>query len=258
MVILFLTDLHIGSHCGPAPLDMLPARHSEGSRYLHDILLSARKKLPRKLDYVILGGDLVDGGNRKEDGVGLWFTDSGEQEQAALELLEPFCAKAKRVFRFKGTGYHERWWRGHSNMGRGLGMAARDDGLGVADFDVDGQVLNFAHHPMGGSTLYVGTAMERETVWSSVAAAARKVVQPRWVVRGHRHCFGATITETGTSVLLPCFELVTWYAQVKSHWRFQPSLGLVTMRPTDMSPDGSGYVFTPDLYPLPREEAIGL
>lgn len=258
MAIGFLSDLHVGSKLAPCPPQFRPKTGAAASAYTWECLQRLLKEWPKKLDALILLGDLADGIAPKDRGAGLWDADPLAQEDMVVATLRPFCARAKRVYRHRGTRYHEQFWGGLARAGRELGITPARDGVGVLDYNLGGQLLNCAHHPMGGGTLYMATALDREQVWSAVAVGAGKVKRPRWIVRGHRHCWAQDITETATSVSCPCWKLPGPYEEDRSYWRWQPSLGAVLMIKSALSPDGSGWVFVPRLFALPTREVQAL
>ena len=231
---VFLNDLHAGSHHAPYPMDALPKRDSAVSRYLTERLGHTLQSLPKKFDRLHLVGDLIDGCNRKSQCLGVWTADMGEQAEMAAELLKPFADRARVVMRYRGTPYHEGNAKCLEGLTRELGIEEENNNLWVQDIKLrNGMILNVAHHPMGGSTLYSGTGLDREQVWSSVAAGAGHVEKPSIIVRGHRHHWGKLETELALSVALPCWKLPSPHEIKANYWRYHSSIGLVTMEYDD-------------------------
>ena len=247
----FLGDVHAGSWWGLWPRESLPERGYVGVRYLLDCWEDLQRTWPKQLDLLILTGDLIEGPQRKSGGIGVFAVSDREQVEGAIELLQPFTNRAKKVIRITGTPYHD---------GHGDPLLALDYALGVdhtcqvLDLQLEGGVLNAAHHPMGGSTLYQGTGTDREALWSVISSGTHRTVETRWIVRAHRHHFLHQRSEHKDVVQLPCWQLQTPYAVKANYWRFQPSLGAVLMS-KDASSWG-GYRFDPTLYPLPQSAPV--
>ena len=254
--ILFLGDTHVGSKYALWPRDRMPAKHTTAAlkrvEYLNECFTNMVKALPR-LDLLILTGDLIEGKQRRSDATGLFTADIGEQVEAAMEVLHPVCKKATRIMRVYGTPYHEEYFNALRALDEKMGVQRLDV---VLDLDLDGQILNVAHHPSGGSALYTGTAVDKESIWSAVASADGKVVAPRWIVRAHKHTYIKQDTENRTVVLCPCFQLPTPYAIKQQYWRFQPTFGCVLMQQDKL--ERGGYRFLPRLFPVPKREVINV
>ena len=60
-----------------------------------------------KLDLLFLNGDLIDGTQHRSEGTGMITTKLSEQVSMAIDCIEPLAAKAKKIIRLEGTGYHE-------------------------------------------------------------------------------------------------------------------------------------------------------
>lgn len=242
-------DIHTGSVVGLNPPDELPSRLI-GSRYLWDCWMKTVDEWP-SLDILLLTGDLVDGEQRKSTGKGVLTTDVGEQAEWAVKVLEPMAAKAKTIIRVDGTPYHE----GDSVAA----MAIIDAKLGVShhaqviDLEMpNGLILNVAHHPAGSGAIYKGTSVDRESLWSVIAAAQGFVPDARWIVRGHTHHYIQQYTRGKTMIFCPCWQLQTKYAVKSNYYRWQPSLGGILMV-EDKDVDG-GYKFAPRLFDVPPVE----
>ncbi len=249
--IAFLSDLHAGSWWGLWPNSKLPATGFVGVRYLLDCWADLFKSWPRQIDVLILAGDLIEGPQRKSGGIGCFAVSDREQVEGAIELLRPICRRAKRVLRLTGTPYHD----GHGDPLLALDYALGVDWSGqILDLDLNGEILNAAHHPMGGGTLYQGTSTDREALWSTISSGTDRTLPSRWIVRAHRHHYIRQETEHKTVVQLPCWQLQTPFAAKANYWRFQPSLGGVLMLADTLEP--GGYRFVPRLYQLPRQAPV--
>lgn len=254
---VFLNDIHVGSRHAPCPLEFLPKANSATSRYLTTEFLNAVKLLPRKINRLHLVGDIADGPNPKNQGVGCWTTDPCEQVEWAVKLLKPLADRARKVIRYCGTPYHETNWKIHGELKTKLPIATENDGLWVQDIRLNGGVvMNVAHHPMGCGTLYMGTGLDREQVWSAVSAGAGKVERPQIIVRGHRHTWGRLETEVGLTVFLPCWKLPSPHEIKANYWRFHSSIGLVTMEDDARELYGHRFQFHRVSIPMPKVRDI--
>ena len=254
---VFVNDTHLGSRHAIYPLEHLPAKNADVSRYLTSEWFRIRDHvLPRRINRLHLVGDIYDGGNPKNGGIGTWTADVGEQEEMALQLLRPLAERARTVIRYKGTPYHETNYS-FGGLAKGLGIRTENEGLWVQDIQLDdGRVMNVAHHPMGSGTLYIGTSLDREQVWANVAAGAGKVPHPHIIVRGHRHCYGKEETELGMTVMLPCWKLPSPHEIKANYWRFQSSIGLVTMHRDQSELYGHRFLYHRVAVPAPQPRAI--
>jgi len=231
---------------------MLPQRPRHlGIRYLMDCWGHAQDALPRSIDLLVLTGDLIDGAQRKSSGTGLFSTKLSDQVDGAIEVLRPIAKRSKVIYRVEGTPYHEDFHGALKELDYALGVSISKQ---VIDLDLNGEILNVAHHPTGGSTLYKGTAVDREMLWADISSTRGKVHRPRWVVRAHKHNYLKLEDTHSIGISLPCWELSTPHAKKQAYWRFQPDLGVVWME-KDASEPG-GYRIRKTLYDPPKEELV--
>lgn len=250
----FIGDLHCGSHWGLWPTDDLPGgkkgNQYKGVRYLNNCYHTMIEEWPQ-LDLLVLMGDLIDGKQRKSSGTGVFSTNLHTQTEGAIKILEPLVAKSTKVIRVHGTPYHEDFDNCLAELDARLGVKLADQ---VINLKLGQNILNVAHHPIGGPTLYAGTSTDKENLWSTIAAAERKVANARWIVRAHKHDWIMQETRFKTVCIMPCFELPTPHAVKQNYWKFQPTIGGVLMT-ADETHD-SGYRFTASLYDVPLPEVI--
>ena len=247
--ILFLGDTHVGSKYALWPTDRLPRKQLSTEMRRVEYITGCYNEMVQALppiDLLILMGDLIDGAQRKSQGVGLFTTNLSEQVEAATEILRPVTEKSKQIFRVHGTPYHEDFHGALRDLDTALGTRRLDY---VLDVPLPGGILNVAHHPAGGSTLYRGTAVDKEHMFAALAAFAGKVLRPRWIVRAHKHEYIKQNTEQMTVVMCPCFQLPTPYAMKQQYWRYQPTFGCILMQ-RDLTERG-GYRFLPKLFDVP-------
>jgi len=248
--IAFVADLHCGSHYGPWPESWLPSERGIASRYARECFESFCAWLPKKIDWLFLAGDLIDGKARKSKSTGLWSAKLGDQADGAIEILAPLVKRADKVFRCDGTPYHEDFEGALDKLDIELGVTKSQQ---IMDLELlDGLYLNVAHHPSSGGVLYKGTASDKESVWSGVASNDGTVLDPTWIVRAHKHSFFYQAGRRKRVCNLPCFKLQDPYAAKQNYWRYQPDIGGVLMiRDTGPRADASGYKIVERLFDNP-------
>ena len=255
-----VADLHCGSRFGLRHNPKLTDPYTTKS----DIWLSECWKRMIKvwpeLDLLILNGDLIDGTQRKSEGVGLITTNLDEQTEIAIQCLKPLVAKAKKVIRMRGTSYHESFQGPLSTLDVTFGINKPDrDKAFVRDIYLDGSpknekdavVLNVKHNPEGQRTLYLGTTMDRETRWSVLSEAANAMPKSSFIVRSHIH-FAADFTDycQGKSIITtPCFCLQQPYATEKRYYGWQPTIGGLLLERDSLSYRGWKHLMK--IFPLP-------
>lgn len=247
--IIFVGDVHAGSRCAPWPSDMR-SEFGTGvvSEYLADCFSDFTSRMPAG-STLVLNGDLVDGPQRKSGGMGLFTPVLSQQVDAAISLIGPLARKASRIYRIVGTPYHDDDHGPLSAFDRALGVHSVRQ---VFNFRLGESILNVAHHPGGGSTLYTGTKSSREMMKATVAAARRKIPGVRWIVRSHLHHWNLHHEEGMTYMGLPCWQMPTPWAVKGDYFGWQPAIGAAEMFRDDQEP--GGWRFRPHLYEVPQEE----
>lgn len=121
--IVFVGDLHCGSHGGLFPIRRLPEypNHS-GVRYLMDCWKHALRRMPKKIPLLVLTGDLCDGPQHRSKHTGVFSARMGDQVDAAIEVLEPLCRRAETIIRVDGTPYHEEYHGAIEKLDVALGV----------------------------------------------------------------------------------------------------------------------------------------
>lgn len=248
--IAFIGDIHCGSRCGLWPEEDIPKRCHTGARYLMECYRDMVAQWP-DIDLLFLMGDLIDGKQRKADGVGLFTADLGEQVRGAIDVLQPLADKCQKIYRVEGTPYHEDFHNALGELDKALDVSRSQQ---IFDVDLGSGILNVAHHPAGGGALYMGTKVDKEAVWAKFATGCGKVPNARWIVRAHCHSYMFQDTETSTVLQTPCWQLPTAWAKKQNYYRFQADLGGVLMIADDA--EDAGYRFRKTLYPSPQPEII--
>lgn len=249
--ILLVGDNHAGSHYAPWPWNPIP---ETGSAYMTKCWWHFVEQV-KPFDLLILNGDIIDGPQRKQGGRGVYNVALNKQVEGAIELLRPLAAKARKIIRIDGTPYHEDGDNVLGILDLALGVTMRTQ---VLDLDLGSGILNVAHHPAGGSALYLGTKLDKEGLWSLVAATRRKVPRARWIVRSHIHEYGEMHSLDTSVVTLPCWQLPTPHATKGNHWRWQPDLGAVWMLRDELHPGGYRFAYAHQYDPPTRNRVTNL
>lgn len=145
---------------------------------------------------------------------------------------------------------------GRAYVGAGTGRYSRE----ALDLDVDGVVLNFAHHISASGGLYRATAPDREGVWSALGGKEGKVPRADVVVRSHVHCFTHVEHPSKHVIVTPCWQLQTRFMRRKSYYRMVPDIGAVLLW-IDGAAKKKGedpVVVQKYLYPLPPLKPVKL
>lgn len=248
--VAVVADLHCGSRWGlrykPNASDPYT---SPADLWLWDCWTRLINIWP-EVDLLILNGDLIDGSQRKSEGTSTLTTCIDEQVDIAINCLRPLVNKAKKVIRMRGTGYHETLHGNLSTLDREFGIKrpSGDKSL-VRDIYLDGTpdspdnekvVLNVKHNPEGSRTLYLGTTLDRETRWATLAEAAHAMPKADFIVRSHIH-FASEFTDHAqgkTIITTPCFCRQQPYALEKRYYGWKPVIGGLLMERDDLCTKG--------------------
>ena len=111
-VILFLSDIHIGSiyaPCSPKPYIAKTDTYwnpSKLQKKLYSYWLWVKDQLTQAPYIVCVNGEPIDGDNYKETGGSTWTTDINDQLKEAAKLLQTY--RPKHLLMTRGSGYHVR------------------------------------------------------------------------------------------------------------------------------------------------------
>lgn len=189
-------------------------------------------------DFIVFNGDAVDGKQQAQKGTELSLQLMVDQKRAActcLKLLKTRCPRAKWYF-VAGTVYHvQDGAEAEEDIARQLG-AERYMGAGpgrlvheVLDLDVDGVILNFAHHISVASGFYRATAADREGQWSAMTAKdpSKGIPKADVVVRSHVHFFIHLEYPSKHIIQTPAWQLQTRFMRRHSAYRMLPDIGTI-------------------------------
>jgi len=225
--LLILSDLHIGSAFGLFPPDFQIGTGNTinlnvAQDYLWQCYNHMLRQLPRRIDYLILNGDICEGQNLSEEARMLSEVDPVFQVRAAQTVLQPILR------RLNGPIYLTQSSRYHGGAGGTL-----DELLGErigsvkqighhcipwVQFDV-GEIHFDVAHRQSVMIRYRSTALEREVgFWlerQGRRAMKRKSVPRRVVlIRSHTHAgFRMIQTEDIIAIGTPAWKIQDVYAQ---------------------------------------------
>lgn len=259
-------DWHVGSQYAPCPkrfLTSYDSRHrpNTAQSYLNECHADMADNLP-KLDWITLGGDMIDGTQPKSAGAYIWEPMPMFQARAAAEMLQPVLARLKkggRVYSLQGSGYHDgetcewaEWLAEHVGAEPAGPHRARPWLL----MDVGGVTLDFAHRN-SHMIRYKTTALAREIEFAIDRCAKTGEQGPHGVIRHHSHGEFNT-AGLGLHVARECppWQLQSHYAQmsISPNRYYSAHIGSVLARvyPDRLAQHRRPVVFEELLYPHPR------
>ena len=97
------------------------------------------------------------------------------------------------------------------------------------DLDVDGTVLNFAHHLGGGSGFTRSGSLDAEALWCQITSSKGESVAADLIVRSHLHFFMHVEHVNRHALLCPCWQLQTRFMRKNSVYRMLPDIGVVVL-----------------------------
>lgn len=230
--IRVVSDLHVGSEWGlwpPSAVDDNGREYPQnaGQRYLWECWQHLWTNAPEP-DLVVVNGDLIDGPDwRTRRSLSLTTPSLDLQQRALVEVLGPFV-RGRPWYCVAGTEYHEPERLGVVAMLLGAQRGpAGEQVLDELHYPAFGQLLEFRHHPSGADTLYRGTALNRELIWSILEGYRTKARVPDVIVCSHNHVY-SMYQECGiTVVLCPGWQLQTRWARMRRRKKWVPDLGAV-------------------------------
>ena len=265
---LLLADLHVAGAYGMMPEKYVLANGSDyklnrGQRYLLECLAHILANVPRRFDYLILNGDVVEGPNEKEGGLGLAEVDVNGQARAALRLLQPFADRAGDVYMTVGSKYHV-GVAGQQEEVLGMILGACPNSAGRSCHDwlhlwMGGNLLDIAH-AQSQTIRYRSMPLERELDFASQRAGKIGEDMPAAIIRSHAHWgFGLWREGNLVAVSTPPMKLQDRYAEThKMRERWRPfHLGAIFIRSYPDEVDGYRVHIRPFLFDHPPKESYG-
>lgn len=240
---IVVSDLHCGSIYGLLPpnfetFDGVLKPLNAGQEYLwrcwDDFSLRASKFDP---DFAIVNGDVMDGQQQKNKGSELSLISSQDQTSAAFETLKYLKARLRpdcKWYFTQGTPYHVGHWGeaeeavaitlgGERYQSLGTGRYCRE----VLWLNVEGVVVEAAHHVSTSSGFYRLTSIDREAQWSAISAKdhTKGVPKSDLLIRSHVHNFSYGEHASKQILTTPCWQLQTRFMRKNSVHRMHPDIG---------------------------------
>jgi hypothetical protein len=245
---IVVSDIHCGSIYGLHPPNFFSAAGAEvpqnpGQKYLWDCWADfwIRKAKEKPPDFVIFNGDCIDGKQLAQHYTECNLPSLIDQKEAAIQCLrfaKELYPNAKFYFT-QGTEYHESKGAeasedvamsldGVKYSGPGPGRYTRE----VLDLEVEGVVLNAAHHISPTVGFYRATAADREGQWSAIAAKdeSKGIPKADIVIRSHVHHFVHVEHVSKHVFSTPCWQLQTRFMRKNSVYRMLPDIGGVFLK----------------------------
>jgi len=245
--IVVISDMHVGSIYGLAPLDDVPQnKQSPFLLWVNEKWLEFCKKYNNP-DYLLLAGDLTDGSGIKNLGVDAICTNLDEQEFMACKLLKFIIGSNTKIYGVNGSGYH--CGQGQAtNLDRRITERLHGEFKGsVFVFDIGEEKIQVAH-VASSSMINPLTGILREIRLSKEDAQKRKTKSPTIIVRGHLHRALSVQDDAGVwGILNGCWQTNTPF-MLQHTANITPSIGATII---DIE-DGIAKVFRVD-YPIPED-----
>lgn len=196
-------------------------------------------------DLLIGNGDIVDGKNSQDEGIGCWTTDLNEQANMGSILFK--MTKSRNYAVLKGTKYH-------------CGVNANGDQL-VCD-KVGGDWKGISHlFKIEGITMHmrhkISTANKRETEHGALARERTTVITeyPTYgnidiLARSHRHSYCYCGKYKELDLVTPCFKAPDSF--ISEFTMKTPDIGYIVFEF-----DKDEYYFDPKIYKLDMKHFLG-
>ena len=206
-------------------------------------------------DFVIFGGDGVEGAQRKDGSKWLWTANVMEQADAAIPYINSLNAGA--VYGVQGTKYHveEGGLNADEYIMKHVTNAVDTAGGRFAPPDryihVHGAVIHVSHK-IGGTSVfqYRGTPLSRELAMNRVMSYSTEVHKANLILRGHvHHYFEVRAGVNSRCAVMPCFKARDDYAGLMHPFTWMPHLGVLVI----IIKDGKVRWCEPDTFEFPQQ-----
>lgn len=256
--VVAIGDLHSGSMFSVADPSRSPTH--DAAYPMRKILFekykaATKNKQWKNPDVLIVGGDCVDGQNRKKSGIGTWTSDLLEQADHAEHLIRMWGAE--KVIMIRGSGYHV----DAANSGLQIeeliarkikAVPAVNQPLNVdednrirSEFDwyinINGYTIHASHKIAVSKVFhYQSTPTARQMLQARLNDALRHEIADvdlriKCVMRWHAHYFN-TVGYSGTDgFVLPCWKGLDEFMRANGPIDISPDLGFVGF---EITPNG--------------------
>lgn len=193
--MMIVSDLHTGNYFGLTP----PGRGFDPASDNFDqqkiIVINnqvwnwwssevAKVQAEKKINLLVLNGDIIDGKGVRSEGVELYTTDRIKQAEMAAEALS--LIKADKVLLTFGTDYHT---GSGENFEAALSRHMKIDHMADKfEFNVFDTTFNIRHH-IGSSSVPHGrwTPIAKEVLWNDLKAERETEDRADILIRSHVH-----------------------------------------------------------------------
>jgi hypothetical protein len=202
-----------------------------------------------KVDYLYIGGDVVDGSQPATKGKELWTADIGEQIDCAVDLVK--MIKYDKLLVVYGTPYHT-----DTNINADEEFAKR------MNADAHGWELHFKPkgmedifhmaHSIGISTSawqYRTTPIARELVFALLNE--KEFYRYTGIIRSHAHYFVSVSFTSNFGLVTPCWQDRTPY-MVQKGLALVPKMGYVVLESVENEDGINGWIIKPKTFSIYR------
>ena len=234
--VLVVDSLHVGDLGAVCPPSVTVGDAGKSGKYTYNeiqrILYDYWKDMCRtKYDLAIVLGEVCDGPNRKQEGLGLWTADTGLQARVGADLLR--MIKTDEMFLVYGSSYHT-----HDNPNTEeyaaelLGLDRHHHGYEkIVEIPGKKRTWNVhIQHSVPTSTAqwtYRTTGIAKELLMAELNRAELGDVDG--VIRGHAHYYVEVKFGRQWGFVCPCWKVRDIYAITRGGLGMVPRLGYVTL-----------------------------
>ena len=251
--LLALGDLHIGNEGAIMPEEVNTEECSPGRNRRHfpneiqRILLKKWYEMvdecPRP-DILLLNGDLVDGKNYKESGMGCWTTDAALQAKTLAVLVK--MLKPRQIIATSGSPYHS---DRNPNLDK-IAVEACGGTFkgGYASIEINSHRV-YAQHKVSvskSSWQYRSTPLGRALVLAALQES--EFGHYDVVLKSHAHYYAYVGFSNSLGMILPCWKAYDAFGDTNIEFA-NPALGYVTFEF-----NGNDYSFNHNIFHFKARE----
>jgi len=239
--VLVLGDWHIGSNVGlmlpeyTDPYSGITIRANQIQTFLFEKFCQMLNSIG-EIDILILNGDIIEGPNKAEQGLGVWTTDIHAQATCAAALVD--MIPCKKIYCTQGSTYH---------TGNPTGDKIVSDLVG-ADWIGDWQFIKInntitiylKHYGDFASLPYTRCTAQRKQAFIAKAQGTDVDI----FINSHTHHFYASLDSNDTSISVPCWKGIDGY--IGKRTIEQPDNGYVIL-----NIDNSDYTWNYNIFKIP-------
>ena len=226
--ILVLADLHVGSKYALMPKQFNGYLAQKAQLKILEEWNNMCKR-ERKIDYLIIDGDIVDGKAKASDGKDVWTTDVDTQIEAAMELVKQI--DYDKLLVAYGSPYHTEENR-NADESFAKEMHAVSHGYELSFQPNSCRDIIHISHMIGVSAAswqYRTTPLAKELVAALLNEHA--LYKYKCIIRAHAHYY-CTVAFSSFGFITPCWQTRTPY-MIRKGLSLVPKLGYVRLNVED-------------------------